>query len=156
MRPEPATIHAPNDPSENARGPLVYVVEVMINGRRLTKIGYTGGLLHSRIATLQTATPGRIVVRGWVRGPMEIERKFHSIASQSWERTCGEWFDSTDDPCHLDDLLLIRAYSCLQDVEDRVDAAFDEMYAYSYPRFSITSTNEAAHKAILERQQANK
>lgn len=68
---------------------MIYVV----SDGRYAKIGYTGGEVGKRMATLQTGTVAKLTVLGQFRGEREDERRLHAEFAHA--RVAGEWFDLT-------------------------------------------------------------
>ena len=88
----PGFFSAPDSPSPaevEVLGPKVYFIQGE-QSRRI-KIGYTEGLVESRIASLQTGSQERLLALGWKPGTRSDERTLHrQFAKLSMG---GEWFN---------------------------------------------------------------
>lgn len=71
---------------------MIYFVQETISG--YIKIGFTDSPdAESRVRSLQTANPGRLVPLLLIPGDMEEEKELHRIFAEA--NVCGEWFRPT-------------------------------------------------------------
>jgi len=61
------------------------------------KIGWTGGKVHDRIASMRTGCPYELVLLGFRSGSIEVEKDFHRLFAEHRHR--GEWFHLTPEIC---------------------------------------------------------
>ena len=59
-------------------------------GSKTMKVGYTSGNPYARMAALQTGSPDRLYMMGWVEGTLSDERELHDRFAHL--RVSGEWF----------------------------------------------------------------
>ena len=57
------------------------------------KIGYTDGSVENRLRTLQTGSPKKLTLLGFITGTQEQEKLLHRFFHA--ERIAGEWFEPT-------------------------------------------------------------
>ena len=80
-------------------------VYVITDGKYF-KIGYTDGAVETRIDTLQTGNPNRLILVYQMAGSRALEKELHGIYAA--KRLSGEWFDLTNK-----DLKEIRELFCV-------------------------------------------
>lgn len=61
------------------------------------KIGYTKNDAKKRLKQLQTSSPNRLFLLGYIEGDKTIEKKLHKKFYNSIVRINGEWFSPTQD-----------------------------------------------------------
>lgn len=59
-------------------------------GSKTMKVGYTSGNPHMRMAALQTGSPDKLYMMGWIAGTLDEERELHRRFAHL--RVSGEWF----------------------------------------------------------------
>ena len=72
---------------------MIYLVKA--EETNLYKIGYTAGETKSRIKTMQTGCPHKLVIVEEVEGSLEKEKWLHKTFSKN--RKQGEWFEFDDE-----------------------------------------------------------
>ena len=61
------------------------------------KIGYTKNDVQKRLKQLQTSSPKRLFILGYVNGDKDVEKSLHKKFYNSIIRINGEWFSPTQD-----------------------------------------------------------
>lgn len=61
------------------------------------KIGYTKNNVKKRLKQLQTSSPNKLFILGYIEGDKDTEKKIHKMFYNSIIRINGEWFSPTQD-----------------------------------------------------------
>lgn len=61
------------------------------------KIGYTKNNVKKRLKQLQTSSPNKLFILGYVEGDKNTEKQIHKMFYNSIVRINGEWFFPTQD-----------------------------------------------------------
>jgi len=73
----------------------IYLISSTIEGDTCYKIGYTNNNdINVRLASLQVGNPHKLILRGYIKGSLELEKHIHSYHRDT--RISGEWFDLTE------------------------------------------------------------
>jgi hypothetical protein len=106
------------------------------------KIGYTGGDVYKRLATLQTGSPHKLKIMFVINGDRNREKKLHSLFSDYF--ISGEWFD-------MPEYKLIQFYN---EQDDYYPQYFN--YNVLHERLNIIQTDDMKLDNIVSRVYKNK